>query len=318
MSQKQSLAPRIIAVGGGKGGVGKTMLVSSIATSLAMRGYNTLAVDLDLGGANLHTWLAEPLVQPTLAEFINHDAESLEGLAHKTSIPNLHLIHGARDHLTAANLRHAQKQRLFSHLKRMPYDWIVLDLGAGTTFNSLDFFLLSDRGIVVAAPEPTSIENLYGFIKAVYFRALHNVIPEKGFRELILDFQSGRGHSQRPDDFLRSVDQSFPHLVEQVRSVIARLRLYLVTNQVLDDEDTALGEKMSFALERYMGLMIPWLGAIHNDDMIVRAVRRRKNLMRDLRDTTGAEDVWRITDRLISPQAHLPTQRPLNLQAAVV
>lgn len=316
MTQKQSLAPRIVAVGGGKGGIGKTMLVSGIATSLAVRGYNTLAVDLDLGGANLHTWLAEPLVQPTLSDFITHDAETLEGLAHKTAIPNLHLIHGARDHLTAANLRHAQKQRLFTHLKRMPYDWIVLDLGAGTTYNSLDFFLLSDRGVVIAAPEPTSIENLYAFIKAVYFRSIHNGVTEKGLRDLIVEFQSGRGHSQRPEDFIRAVDQGFPHLSEKVRGIIARLRLYLVTNQILEDEDETLGQRMTFAFERYMGLTIPWLGQVHNDDTVIRAVRRRKNLVRDLRDSTAAEDIWKIVDRLISPQQQVPTQRPLNLQVA--
>src|SRR6476659_2547 len=48
-------ARRIIAVGGGKGGIGKTLVSSNMAIALAQLGHRVMLVDGDLGGANLHT-----------------------------------------------------------------------------------------------------------------------------------------------------------------------------------------------------------------------------------------------------------------------
>ena len=46
--------PTIIAIGGGKGGVGKSVVSSNLSAKLAASGKKVLAIDLDLGGANLH------------------------------------------------------------------------------------------------------------------------------------------------------------------------------------------------------------------------------------------------------------------------
>ena len=47
----------IIPVASGKGGVGKSIVTANLAVSLANSGYSTVAVDLDLGGSNLHSYL---------------------------------------------------------------------------------------------------------------------------------------------------------------------------------------------------------------------------------------------------------------------
>ena len=50
----------IVAVGGGKGGVGKSFLSTNIGIFLANMGFNTVIVDCDLGAPNVHTCLGEP------------------------------------------------------------------------------------------------------------------------------------------------------------------------------------------------------------------------------------------------------------------
>ena len=50
---KDTNRPRIWAVGGGKGGVGKTVITANTAISLAQQGKRCVALDLDLGGAGL-------------------------------------------------------------------------------------------------------------------------------------------------------------------------------------------------------------------------------------------------------------------------
>src|SRR5205823_7191650 len=70
------VAARLIAVGGAKGGVGKSTLAASLATALAMMGRRVVAVDLDLGGANLHLFLGVRAPARTLAHFWSESGTS--------------------------------------------------------------------------------------------------------------------------------------------------------------------------------------------------------------------------------------------------
>ena len=62
---------RVVALGGGKGGVGKTFLSANLAAALAAQGLSVVALDTDLEGANLHTWLGVPSPRVSLAEFVS-------------------------------------------------------------------------------------------------------------------------------------------------------------------------------------------------------------------------------------------------------
>ena len=107
---------RIIAVGGGKGGVGKSLVTSSLGISLARHGKKVVVVDADLGGANLHTCLGLSNPSRTLSDFINRRVHSIEDVILETGVKNLGLISGAHDHLTASNLKYFQKTRLLSKI----------------------------------------------------------------------------------------------------------------------------------------------------------------------------------------------------------
>ncbi len=160
----------IWAVGGGKGGIGKSLITGNIGITLARLKKRVLLVDADLGGANLHTTLGIGVPEMTLSDFLNRRVETIQDVIIKTSIPNLSLVSGAQDFLDAANPNFAQKARLLRHLETLDADYILLDLGAGTSFNILDFFLFADHGILVVLPEPTAIENAYRFIKSAFYR----------------------------------------------------------------------------------------------------------------------------------------------------
>ena len=106
----------IWAIGGGKGGIGKSLITGNIGIHLARLKKKVLVVDADLGGANLHTTLGIGVPETTLSDFLNRRVEPIRDVIIKTSIPNLSLISGAQDFLDAANPNFAQKTRLLRHL----------------------------------------------------------------------------------------------------------------------------------------------------------------------------------------------------------
>ena len=66
------------AFGGGKGGVGKSLVCSAVATELARSGRRVVLLDADLGAANLHTLLGVVHPSATLDDFWSGRVANLE------------------------------------------------------------------------------------------------------------------------------------------------------------------------------------------------------------------------------------------------
>jgi flagellar biosynthesis protein FlhG len=163
--------PRIVSVASGKGGVGKSMVVSNLGLLLAKKGHRVILVDMDIGGANLHILFGMFHPPSTLTDFFTNNLKSLNEIAHSIAGPSsLKLIPGTGETLITANLQHAKKKRLIRHLQKLDADIILVDVGAGTSYHALDFFLLADYFLAVATPDPTSVLDLYRFIKLAAIR----------------------------------------------------------------------------------------------------------------------------------------------------
>src|SRR5260221_11170830 len=74
---RKKRARRVIAVGGGKGGIGKTLVTANLGIALAQRGCKVVLVDADLGGANLHTCLGISQPAVTLSDYLTERARKL-------------------------------------------------------------------------------------------------------------------------------------------------------------------------------------------------------------------------------------------------
>jgi MinD-like ATPase involved in chromosome partitioning or flagellar assembly len=166
----QRQGPDIWAVAGGKGGVGKSVIAANLALAVAKSGLSCLLVDGDLGAGNQHTLFGEQPRSQALEDFLAGEAASLEAVCKPSRFPGLSLAFTQCDVVGAANPKHSQKQKLLRHLSRADCDVVVLDLGAGTSFNTLDLFLAARVRLVVTTPEPTSVQNAYGFIKCAAAR----------------------------------------------------------------------------------------------------------------------------------------------------
>ena len=94
----------------------------------------------------------------TLTDFLTHRIERLDDLAQPLPLhANLRIIPGTGDTLATANMTYSQKKRLIRNFQDIDADVIVVDIGAGASYHTLDFFLMADHHVAVATPDPTSV-----------------------------------------------------------------------------------------------------------------------------------------------------------------
>jgi len=307
---------RIIAVGSGKGGVGKSLMSANFGVALARRGRRVVLVDADLGGANLHTCLGMETPKVSLSSFITRKVESLESVVVPTGVPGLSLVSGASDLLDSANPHHAQKLRLLRHLVKLDFDDLLLDLGAGTSFNVLDFYLLAEHGILVISPEPTSEENAYRFLKAAYLRRLRNVQQVYGIKHVleqaVASFRA-RGFISTPRELVETVRRIDADVGALVEDEMARFRPHLLVNQSRGEEDELMGQRIVHTCRHLLGVTLVYVGAVPYDDAVWQSVRRQRPLLLDNPGTRAARAINEIVTATLGGAAPVrdwsPAQR---------
>jgi flagellar biosynthesis protein FlhG len=297
--RKWPRARRIIAVGGGKGGIGKSLISANLGIELARRGKRVALVDADLGGANLHTTLGIDVPKRTLTDFIERRVARIDDVVTPTGIENLGLISGALDHLDAANPRYAQKMRFLRHVQQMDVDYAILDLGAGTHTNVLDFFLVSDHGILVLVPEPTAVENAYRFIKAAFWRRMRNVAQVFGYDALIKAVMA-TGTFKSPVDLIATVTEKDPEAGANLDRQLSTFRPRLVVNQARTVQEADIGRSVVAAWRKYFGLEMDYLGHIQYDSDMWRTVRARRPLLVERPESEAARSFAQIVDGLVA------------------
>ena len=297
---QQGSSQQIWAIGGGKGGVGKSLFAANISIFLALLGNRVVCIDLDLGGANLHTCLGIPIPEQTLSDYINKKASSLEELITPTPIKNLSIISGAQDAVGIANLQRIQKAKLMSKLRKIDADYIIFDLGAGTTFNTLDFFIMANKGILVVLPEPTSIENTYRFIKSMHHRKLILMEELLGIRPMIDKIMGSKmGTNITPSQLVDRAIELNADLGHKLKSEIERLRPKLVVNQVRTQSDIDIGFSMKSICHKYFGVRMDYIGYLDYDSAVWQSVKKRQPLLMEFPNCKLINNFDRIVNRLL-------------------
>ena len=229
-------------------------------------------IDADLGGANLHTLLGVSRPRYSLSHFLAGDVSALADVMVQTSVPNLWLVSGNQALLEMANLSHGQKKRLVRQIQRLDVDDVVLDLGAGSAFNVLDFFLLARRGLVVATPEPTAIENAEYFLRAAFYRSLREAARRPDVAAAIRRLREN-GHARRVHSageliaLVRAIDPTAAKPLEDRAQAFAPL---LIVNQVRTLEHRRVGPRIVASCRDRLGVAIELAGSIDCDPNVAR------------------------------------------------
>jgi flagellar biosynthesis protein FlhG len=296
---------RLISVGGGKGGVGKSFIVANLATSLARAGYQVVAVDGDLEGANLHTCIGVPKPRISLADFVAQREEDLEKLILDTPIANLRLIAATDGNLATPQPSHSRRIRLMRALRKISADFVFLDLGAGTHAAVMDYFMIGGDGVVVITPEPTSVENAYAFIRAAFYRRLRLAMVSHGVRKVVTLAMDQRNELgiRTPLDLLREIQSMDPVEGGRFVDTMRAFRPRLLINDVRTAEDIKLGFSIQSVCRKYFGIEAEYLGYVNHDETTRHSVRARRPLVDVYPRSDAAIYISRIARKLLSGES---------------
>ncbi len=318
---------RLIAVGGGRGGVGKSVIAESLAVYFAQLGKPVILVDADPTGANLHAHfgLAASRGEPSLdgAEAggrTGDPAAAWEAALVQTSVPGLRLLPAAHDSIDASlALRASRKARWLARLRALPAEYLVVDVGPGHGPVAVDLMLAADLAVVVSVPEPPAIETTYRFLRAAFVRRVRRSLHTDRFRLGLFDRALRQlGFLPAPIELVRALTRVERELALLAWIEAKRMRLHLVVNQTRVRADQDLGQQMCDLSARHYGVALDELGHVEHDDTVWLAVRRNRPLLIDSPASKAARNVERIARRVLAlvtaraPQGVIPSAIPLE------
>lgn len=295
---------KIVSIASGKGGVGKSVVSANLALLLAKRGQRVVLADLDIGGADSHILFG--LLNPplTLTDFLSRRVSNLADVAQPLPLhQNLRIIPGTGDTLATANMPYSKKKRLIRNFQELETDVIVVDIGAGTSYHALDFFLMADLHVAVATPDPTSVLDLYRFIKLA---AIRRVLSLFLARDAMAEALSDRDFSSVEEvlDVAGKTDEAGRSVAE---TALRSFQPALILNRIAGRSRVNVLQLRKL-LKEYVGGDLSLLGEIPDDPAMERAVRSYLPVCESEPTAPAAVALARIADILLPLLTAVPQQ----------
>ena len=292
---------KIIAVGGGKGGVGKSFLVSNLATALAQEDRMVTMVDTNVGSSNLHTFLGVSFPEKTLKDFIYDKYANLHSILINNPHSSAQLISGASEVLGLTTPTYNQKQRLFRGLKALNCDTLFLDLPTGSSQEILDTFMLSTVGLIVMEPVSTTMESDFLFLKSVVLRIFIRVFKKDKEILQMIDEAFNPKYRQKPstvEEIVARVAKLDREKTETLLEELNNLELGVVLNNCRSDLDEEVVEPYQKLVKKYLSIDLDYWGKISYGDEVIQSIEKRIPLVLQKPVCPTSKDLIQIAEKV--------------------
>jgi septum site-determining protein MinD len=189
------MAPKIIAIGSGKGGVGKTTIALNLGFAIASLNKKTLVIDTDvtLPNLDLYTGLEKPMI--TLLEVLNGLAD-IKSAIYMIEM-GLNILPCGSSLQALQNVDIEKLESVISEIRNSEYEYIILDVSAGLSKFSLLPMKYADEVLIVVNPEPASISDAQKVIaaSALAGNRVSGIIVNKYKKGIYEDIGVKLGHS---------------------------------------------------------------------------------------------------------------------------
>lgn len=306
--QSKSHSPFIIAVASGKGGVGKSVICANLSVALADMGRIVTLIDADMGAANLHTLFGIRRIPSTLGDYFQGLHSNLSDVAFGTPIPGLNMICGSHDSVGGSQVKFFSRTKAIRELQSLDSDIVVIDLGAGVSIATIDFFNRADRGLVISTPEPTAIENLFSFIRMALLRKLYIYCSDPKLKDLL-----DRVHNLRRADKISSFRLFLTKLkaldspgVALSKQILREYQPKYIFNLARNQRDLRIANRIKEVCQQYLSVRLDLLGVIAEDPTVRGSVYAGKPLLRFAPKSPAAKGIRHLAKIIHN---HLPVCR---------
>ncbi len=266
---------KIFTVGGGKGGIGKSILSVNLAAATALAGNTVVLVDTDLGSSNIHALLGVRHPKSGFHDFFTQEELDPNAYLLDTKIDNLKILSCAGDMPGITSLAPFFHHKILTFIVHVKADYVFLDLAPGSNHHTADFFNLGDRKIVVTTPEITSIMNSFGFLKATLFRKLSEKFDNKPYIRALIDYSMNPDPSEQIneiDEFKARLKTLHPPSVKVVEAITRDYKPCLVVNRVRKKRDLIMAENFITLTKKYLNIDVTMAGYIIESESVRSSV----------------------------------------------
>ncbi len=299
---------RIIAIGGGKGGIGKSFIASNIALSLVSHNKRVVIVNLDLGSSNVSTILGVRANNINISDFITGKVHDINKVVIKTPYKHLGIIKGSSGHYKIADLKYLYKNRIVKELRNIDADYVLVDLGGGFSLNTLDFFNCADEKILIFTPDPTSIKDVYSFIKCAIYRKIARTFCNHAEANFIIDASTtlnSDGIARRMNDLISNLydlDSAFCNIAV---NMLSRYRPKLILNNVTEEEDLSCVNKVQGACKKFLNIEPEMFGHLRFDNKVRMSIRKMKPIIINHPFCAVTKSINEISRRLVHEETNI-------------
>ena len=258
----------IIPVGGGKGGIGKSVISTNLAVGIALSGQKVVLMDGDFGASNLHALLGISHPLYGFQDLFTND-KAPDSLLIETGISNLKFISSAGDNPGSANIDSERVKKIISFIKKIDADTVILDLGPGTSFNVLDFFNISSKGIIMSSPETTSVMKTFSFIRSALFRRLSKKLKNLSALQKLVDYSKLSKNDLETytvatlRENIKKVDET---QIKKLDEIVNEFKPAIIINRVRNKKDLLAGNNLINLAKKYLEVELNYIGYVVESD----------------------------------------------------
>jgi flagellar biosynthesis protein FlhG len=277
---------KLWTIGGGKGGVGKTFLAAAMGTALARAGRSVILVDANLAAPDLHAYLGIKAPGSTLLDVLERRAAIQDALM-ATPEPNLYFLSCVGDELGMSEITRAEQENMVACLSALDAEFVLLDVGSGTSLEVLDFFNLAHEAIVVTSPDPASMRCTFKYIRNAAYRRVQDRFG--GLEDVKDAFQrlrrtSGTAQPQTMKTFLDLLRPNAPEAAQNIANMLEGWRPHLLVNMAASEQDHHVADIILSAVRRFLNIDLHSCGVINFDP-----AWQKSNQVVNLTDFTGSD-----------------------------
>lgn len=258
--------PTTLAVGGGKGGTGKSLLVVQLGVLLAQHNLRTVMVDADPSGANLHSFLGLEDPDRSMDEALSQNCSFQEAVL-PSGVPHLSILPGLRFGLNP--YPNVDVPFVLEQIKQIEADVVLWDVGSGIQGWSPRWMANADVGLVVSTPDAPSIECDYRFLRSVCRWFILGEVGE----------EQAPPHDWLPARWLARLQKKDSKLAQTLREKLLKWRMLHLFNQIRTAEDKELGQEVAAVCHRLLGLSCQPMGWLEYDERLWLAIRQRQPMV---------------------------------------